>query len=69
MRQCINKLCHATLITSEIISNIKKKKNESQFEKQFNQNVILKMKRDLKRQKAKAVEYIRECFGDMLDVR
>ena len=37
------------------------------FEKQFSQNLILKMKRDLKSEKIETVEYIKGGFGEMLD--
>ena len=51
----------------EIITNIKKKKSDDYFEKQFSQNLILKLKRGLKSEKTEEVEYIKDCFGEMLD--
>ena len=51
----------------EIITNIKKKKGDEYFEKQFSQNLTLHLKRDLKSEKTKTVEYIKDCFGKKLD--
>ena len=50
----------------EIITNIKKKSDDS-FEKQFSQNLMLKLKRDLKSEKTETVEYIKEYFAEMWD--
>ena len=51
----------------EIITNIKKKKGDEYFEKQFSQNLTLHLKRDLKSEKTKTVDYIKDCFGKKLD--
>ena len=53
----------------EIIINIKKKKiiRDEQFEKQFSQNLIFKLKNDLKTNKKATVNYIKDSFGNMLD--
>ena len=51
----------------EIITNIKKKKSDYHFEKQLSQGLILKLKGDLKSEKKETVEYIKDCFGKMLD--
>ena len=50
-----------------IICNIKKIKSEHHYEKKITENLILKLKRDLKSKKAEAVEFIKDSFGDMLD--
>ena len=50
-----------------IITNIKKKKNDDYFEKQFSQNLIPNLKRDIKSQKTETVGYIKDSFGEMLD--
>ena len=47
----------------EIITNIKKKKSDDYFEKQFCQNLKLKPKRDLKSEKTEIVEHIKDCFS------
>ena len=53
----------------EIIMNIKKKKiiSDEQFEKQFSQNLMFKLKNDLKTNKKATVNYIKDCFRNMLD--
>ena len=50
-----------------IICNIKKIKSEHHYEKKITENLILKLKRDLRSKKAEAVEFIKDSFGDMLD--
>ena len=47
-----------------IICNIKKIKSEHHYEKKITKNLILKLKRDLKKKKA---EFIKDNFGDRLD--
>ena len=37
------------------------------FEKQFTQNVILNIRRDLQTHKTETMKQIKECFGDVLD--
>ena len=51
----------------EILRNIKKKKSDDYFEKQFSQDLTLKLKRDLKSEKRETVQYSKDCFGEMLD--
>ena len=52
----------------EIITNIKKKKSDYYFEKQFTQNQVVKVKRDPKSENTtEAMEYIKDCFGEKLD--
>ena len=51
----------------EIITNINQKKKNDYFEKQFCQNLILKLKRDLKSEKTEAMEHIKDCFDEILD--
>ena len=49
-----------------VLEKIKKLKNDM-FEKQFTQNMILKIRRDLQTHKKETIKHIKECFGDMLD--
>ena len=49
------------------LEKIKKLKYDDAFEKQFTQNVILKIRRDLQTHKKENMKHIKECFGDMLD--
>ena len=49
-----------------VLEKIKKLKNDV-FEKQFTQNMILKIRRDLQTHKKETIKHIKECFGDMLD--
>ena len=51
----------------EIITNIKKKKGDDYFKKQFSQDLILKLKRDLKSEKTEIVENFEDCFGEMVN--
>ena len=54
--------------SEEIITNIKKKKSDYYFEKQFTQNQVVKVKRDPKSENTtEAMEYIKDCFGEKLD--
>ena len=50
----------------DVLEKIKKLKNDDAFEKQFTQNVILKIRRDLQTHKKETIKHIKECFGDML---
>ena len=50
-----------------VLEKIKKLKNDDAFEKQFTQDVILKIRRDLQTQKKETIKHIKECFSDMLD--
>lgn len=45
----------------------KKNKRDDYFEKQFRQNLTLELKRDLKSKKTEIMEYIKHCFGEIMD--
>ena len=45
----------------------KKNKRDDYFEKQFSQNVTLELNRDLKSTKTEIMEYIKDCFGEIMD--
>ncbi len=49
------------------IASIRNKKGDKQFEEQITQNLISKLKRDEKGKKTETADYIKDCFGDMLD--
>ena len=51
----------------EIITNIRQKKSDDYFEKQFCQNLILKLDRDLKSEKIETAEHIKDYFSGSLD--
>ena len=50
-----------------VLEKIKKFKNDDAFEKQFTQNMILKIRIDLQTHKKETIKHIKDCFGDMLD--